>query len=200
MYSKCTIIVCLMAMSTGVYGQEPAPPAGGIQGMPGMPGMEGMNMGGMSGATNDLFVMAGSDFDRPGLVPKANYSVGIGHMFGFLKKDPLGDELTFSYMYENSGSHGFLHTGFGEHTASAGVMRNFAIPRTKKVTLYTWIQTGITTFTGNDHLLNRLDSSVSLGAVVHFHRHSSVWIQESYGKVVTMPWFTTASVGYGWSW
>ncbi len=28
-------------------------------------------------------------------------------MFGFLKKDPFGDELTFGYMYENSGTHGF---------------------------------------------------------------------------------------------
>jgi hypothetical protein len=180
-------VVC----SAAVYGQE----SGGA--MPGMPGME---MGAMSGASNDFFAMAGSDFDRPGLVPRANYSVGIGHMFGFLKKNPFGDELTFSYMYENAGSHGFLHTNDGEHTESAGVMRNFAIPKTRRVTAYTWLQTGITTFTGNVRLLNRLDSSVALGAIVHFNRHSSVWIQESYGKVVTMPWFTTTAIGYGWSW
>ena len=191
MYSKYVLIGLLMTVAwAAVYGQESG----------GMPGMTGMNMDAMSGATNDFFVMAGSDFDRPGLLPRANYSAGIGHMFGFLKKDPFGDELTFSYMYENSGSHGFLHTRFGEDTESAGVMRNFAIPRTKKVTAYTWIQTGITTFTGNDHLLNRLDSSASLGAILHLHRHSSVWIQESFCKVVTMPWFTTAAIGYGWSW
>jgi hypothetical protein len=77
---------------------------------PGMAGMPGMDMGGSSGTANDLFVMSGSDFDRPGLLPRANYSIGIGHMFGFLKKDPLGDELTFGYMYENSGTHGFLQT------------------------------------------------------------------------------------------
>ncbi len=192
MYSKCVLIGLLVAVSrAAVYGQEPTG---------GMPGMSGMNMDGISSTANDLFVMAGSDFDRPGLVPRANYSVGIGHMFEFLKEDPFGDELTLSYMYENSGYHGFLHTRYGEHTESAGVMRNFAIPRTKILTAYTWIQTGITTFTGNDRLLNRLDSSVSLGAIVHFHRHSSVWIQESYGKVVTIPWFTTTAIGYGWSW
>jgi hypothetical protein len=36
--------------------------------------------------------------------------------------------------------------------------------------------------------------------MIHFNRHSSVWLQESYGKVVTVPWFTTASIGYTWSW
>ena len=97
-------------------------------------------------------------------------------MFRLLKNDPIGDELTRSYMYENSGSHGFLNTSFGEHTESAGLIRNFRIPGTKAITAYTWIQTGVTTFTGNNHLLNRLDSSVSQGAILHLHRHSSVWI------------------------
>jgi len=63
--------------------------------------------------SNDLFIMFGSDFVRPGLAPKANYNIGLGHTFGFLKKDPIGDELTFGYTYENAGSHGFLHTPFG---------------------------------------------------------------------------------------
>ncbi len=109
--------------------------------MPGMPGMAGMNMGDSTSAMNDLFVMAGSDFNRPGLVPRANYSLGIGHMFKLLKKNPLGDEVTFSYMYENSGSYGFWHTSFGEHTESAGLMKNFRLPRTKLVTGYGWAQT-----------------------------------------------------------
>jgi hypothetical protein len=108
-------------------------------------------------------------------------------MFGFLKKDPFGDELTFGYMYENSGSHGFLHTPFGEHTESVGVMKNFPLPATKRLTGYTWIETGITSFTGNARLQNRLDSSLSLGAIVHFSRHSSAWIQESYGKSCNGP-------------
>jgi hypothetical protein len=186
------LAINLFTASTAVYAQE-TPPAG-------MPGMPGMAMGGSSGATNDLFVMLGSDFDRPGALPRANYSIGIGHMFGFLKKDPFGDELTFSYMYENSATHGFLHTAFGEHTESAGLMKNFPLPLTKRLTGYTWIQTGITSFTGNASLQNRLDSSLALGAIFHFNRHSSVWVQESCGKVVTVPWFTTSSIGYGWSW
>jgi hypothetical protein len=165
-----------------------------------MPGMPGMAMGGPSGTTNDLFVMAGSDVDRPGTLPRSNYSIGIGHMFDVLKKNPFGDELTFGYMYENSGTHGFLHTGFGEHTESLGVMKNFPLPATKRLTGYTWIQTGITSYTGNARLENRLDSGLSVGAIFHWNRHSSIWIQESYGKVVTVPWYTTSSIGYGWSW
>jgi len=42
--------------------------------------------------STDLYIMLGSDFDRPGLLPKANYNIGIGHTFGFLKKDPFGDD------------------------------------------------------------------------------------------------------------
>ena len=153
-----------------------------------------------SGTSTDLFVMFGSDFDRPGLLPRANYNIGIGHTFGFLKKDFFGDELTFAYTYENSGTHGFLHTAFGEHTESVGLMKNFPLPATKVVTGYTWIQMGITSYTGNAQVLNRLDSGLSLGAIVHFNDHNSIWIQESYSKVVTVPWYTTSSIGYTWSW
>jgi len=194
------LAIHLFNVPTALYAQESTPPPSGMPGMAGMPGMPGMpGMGGPSAANNDLFVMLGSDFDRPGLLPRANYNIGIGHMFGFLKKDPFGNELTFGYMYENSGTHGFLHTAFGEHTESVGVMRNFPLPA-KHLTGYTWIQTGLTSFTGNPRLQNRLDSSVSLGAILHLGRHSSIWIQESYGKVVTLPWFITSSIGYGWSW
>jgi hypothetical protein len=93
-----------------------------------------------------------------------------------------------------------LHTAFGEHTESVGLMKNFPLPAAKRLTGYTWVQTGLTSFTGNARVQNRLDSSLSLGAIVHLKRHSSFWIEESYGKVVTVPWFTTTSVGYGWSW
>jgi hypothetical protein len=153
-----------------------------------------------AGTSTDLFVMFGSDFDRPGLLPRANYNIGIGHTFGFLKKDPFGDELTFGYTYENAGTHGFLHTTFGEHTESAGVMKNFSLPGTKIVTGYTWIQSGITSYTGKAQVQNRLDSGVSLGAIVHFNDNNSIWIQESYSKVVTVPWYTTSSIGYTYSW
>jgi hypothetical protein len=98
------------------------------------------NVGTPGGTSTDLFVGLGSDFDRPGLLPRANYDIGIGHTFGFLKKDPVGDELTFAYTYENAGTHGFLHTDFGEDTESVGVMKNFALPKVKLVSGYTWIQ------------------------------------------------------------
>jgi hypothetical protein len=152
------------------------------------------------GTSTDLFVMMGSDFDRPGLLPRANYNIGIGHTFGFLKKDPFGDELTFGYTYENSGTHGFFYTGYGEHTESAGVMKNFPLPKTTVVSGYTWIQSGITSYTGRGPVQNRMASGVSLGAIVHFNRSNSIWIQESYSKVVTVPWYTTTSIGYTYSW
>jgi len=152
-----------------------------------------------SSTSTDYFVMIGSDFDRPGLLPRANYNIGVGHTFGFLKKDPIGDELTFAYTYENSGTHGFFHTINGEHTESAGVMKNFALPKTKVLTGYAWLQSGMTSYTGAAKVQNRLDSGVSLGAIVHFNDHHSIWIQESYSKVVTIPWYTTFSIGYTYS-
>ena len=150
--------------------------------------------------STDLFVMAGSDVDRPGLLPRANYNIGIGHTAGFLKKDPIGDELTFAYTYENAGTHGFLHSGYGEHTEQIGVMKNFSLPKTQTWTGYTWIQSGVASYTGYSHVLNRLDTGLAIGAIVHLSYHSSIWIQETYSKVVTVPWYTTGSVGYTFSW
>jgi hypothetical protein len=154
----------------------------------------------MSGTSTDFFLMPGSDFDRPGLVPRANLNIGIGHTFGFLKKDPVGDELTFAYTYENAGTHGFFHTNFGSHTEALGVMKNFGLPKTKVVTGYTWIQAGLTSFTGNAHVENRFYDGEALGAAIHFNDHNGIWIQESYNKIPTVPWYTTTGIGYTWSW
>ena len=152
-----------------------------------------------SGTSTDLYIMLGSDFDRPGLLPKANYNIGIGHTFGFLKKDPIGDELTFAYTYEDAGP-GFWHSDFGSHTESVGVMKNFGLPKTKVVTGYTWIQVGITSFTGFPHVENHFYNGESFGAVIHFTGHHSIWIQESFNKILTTPWYTTTSIGYTRSW
>jgi hypothetical protein len=153
-----------------------------------------------SGTSTDLFLMPGSDFDRPGLLPRANLNIGIGHTFGFLRRDPIGDELTFAYTYENAGSHGFFHTSFGSHTEALGVMKNFAIPHTKLVTGYTWIQAGLSSFTGYAHVENRFYDGEALGAAIHFNDHNGIWIQESYNKIPTVPWYTTTGIGYTWSW
>ena len=176
---RISIVPVLLLVAGGAFAQEP--PAD-------------------SGTSNDLFVMFGSDLVRPGLLPKANYNIGLGHTFGFLKKDPFGDELTFAYTYENAGSHGFLHTDFGSHTEALGLMKNFGLPHTKRVTAYTWIQGGITTLTGTPAIENRFYDGEALGAIVHFNDHHSIWIQESYNKIVTIPWYTTASIGYTRSW
>jgi hypothetical protein len=153
-----------------------------------------------SSTSTDFFVMPGSDFDRPGLVPRANLNIGIGHTFGFLKKDPLGDELTFAYTYENAGTHGFFHTDFGSHTEALGVMKNFGLPKIKTVSGYTWIQAGLTSFTGNAHVENRFYDGEALGAVIHFNDHNSIWVQETYNKIPTVPWYTTTGIGYTRSW
>ena len=153
-----------------------------------------------SGTSTDLFVMFGSDFVRPGLVPRANYNIGLGHTFKFLNKNPIGDEITFAYTYENAGSHGFLHTDFGSHTDALGLMKNFNIPGLKRVSGYTWIQGGLSSFTGNPSVENRFYDGESLGAIIHFTDHHSIWIQETYNKIVSIPWYTTTSIGYTRSW
>jgi len=152
-----------------------------------------------SGTTTDVFVMLGPDFDRPGAVAKGNYNVGVGHTFGFLKKSPIGDEVTFAYTYENAGP-GFWHSAFASDTESVGIMKNFALPGTQRVTGYTWIQIGLTSFTGGSQAQNRFYDGESLGAIVHLNEQNSIWIQETYNKIVTVPWYTTTSLGYTWSW
>jgi hypothetical protein len=181
------LIACLalVIMPAAVaFGQSTPPPAGEM---------------GDTGTSTDFYIMMGSDFVRPGLVPKANYNIGIGHTFGFLKKDPIGDELTFAYTYEDGGG-GFWHSQFGSHTESFGVMKNFGLPKTKVVTGYTWIQGGISTFTGDPKLQNHFYDGESLGAVIHFDNRNSIWIQETFNKIISVPWYTTTSIGYTRSW
>lgn len=156
-------------------------------------------MSGMSGTSTDAFVMLGSDFDRPGLLAKANYNIGVGHTFGFLKNDPLGDELTLAYTYENCGP-GFWHSSLASDTESLGIMKNFGLPRLERVSAYTWVQIGVTSFTGGPIVQNRFYNGESLGAIIHVDRSNSIWVQETYNKVVTVPWYTTTSIGYTRSW
>jgi hypothetical protein len=186
--------ICVAVILSSLTGTTRAQMAGSAVKTPATPASES------PGTSTDLFLMFGSDVDRPGLLPRANYNIGIGHTFAFLKKDPVGDELSFAYTYENSGSHGFLHTNNGEHTETAGIMKNFGIGSLQTVSGYTWIQGGITSYTGNLRVQNRLASGLSLGAIIHCSRRSSIWVQESYNKVVTVPWYTTASIGYTFSW
>lgn len=177
------VSACAAQQTADQQTQQAAAPAGGEE----------------SGTSTDLFVMLGSDFVRPGLDAKANYNIGIGHTFGFLHKDPIGDELTFAYTYEDAGS-GFWHSQYGSHTESFGVMKNFGLPKTKVVSAYTWVQIGISSFTGNAHVENHFYDGESLGAVVHFNLHNSIWIQETFNKIVSTPWYTTTSIGYTRSW
>lgn len=156
--------------------------------------------------TTDIFVMAGSSFVRPGLAAKANYNIGIGHQFSFFRKDDsvkgtvaklIGDELTASYTYENGGS-GFFHSNFASHTETIGVMNNLPLP-VKNTTLYLWPQIGITSMAGGSAVLNRLSGSYSVGVAYHVTPKHAVWVQESFNKVATVPWYTSTTIGYAYS-
>jgi hypothetical protein len=198
MWVRAPWLVLLPMVVRGLASPQTTPPDNPPEASPSQ--AESSQSGAESGPSTDFFVMFGSDFDRPGLVPRANYNIGLGHTFGFLKKDPLGDELTFAYTYENAGDYGFLHTPNGSHTEALGIMKNFGLPKTKRVTGYTWIQGGITTMTGYPAVLNRFYDGEALGVIVHFSDRNSIWIQEMYNKIVTVPWYTTASIGYTRSW
>lgn len=151
-----------------------------------------------SAQSTDVFVMFGTDVTRPDHSLKANYNIGVGHTFVSLSKSRFGqifgDEPTFSYTYENGGS-GFFHSGIGSHTESVGLMKNLS-PIGNKVTFYLWPQVGVTSMTGGAKVQNRLFGSYSVGASIHVAAKSSIWIQESYNKVATIPWYTSSSIGY----
>ena len=146
----------------------------------------------------DVTVFVGSDFVRPGLLPRANLSVAVGHSFKFLRRNPLGSKLTFGYTYENTGTHGFFHTSFGEHTEQLGLLRDIKLGHQERFSAYTIVQAGLSSLTG-DRVQNRFSTSPGVGFVTHLSRSQSLWLQELYNKVVTVPWYTVSSVGYTYS-
>ena len=146
----------------------------------------------------DVTVFIGSDFIRPDLVPRANLAFAVGHSFHFLRHDPLGAKLTFAYTYENTGTHGFIHTRFGEHTEQLGLLRDIKLGHSKRFSAYTIVQAGLSSLTG-DAVQNRFSTSPGGGLIVHFTRSRSLWFQELYNKVDTVPWYTVSSVGFTYS-
>ena len=146
----------------------------------------------------DLTIFLGSDFLRPGLLPRANLTFAVGHSFKFLRRNPLGSKLTFGYTYENTGTHGFFHTQFGEHTEQLGLLRDIRLGHQERLSAYTIAQAGLSSLTG-DRVQNRFSTSPGAGLIAHFSRSQSLWLQELYNKVVTVPWYTVSSVGYTYS-
>jgi hypothetical protein len=122
--------------------------------------------------------------------------IGVGHTEKFLKKDPFGDELTASYTYENGGNHGFFHSGNGSHTETLGLMKNFSVPFVdNKVTFYTWPLIGVTEMTGNPKVQTRLYLGFGFGAVVHLNNHFSIWVQETWNKVIGFDGYPSTNIG-----
>jgi hypothetical protein len=147
----------------------------------------------------DFTLLVGSDFVRPGSLPRANLSLGMGHTFDVLEKDPLGRGVTFGYAYENTGTHGFFHTNFGEHSELLGQMRDFRVWKKHHITGYNWLQGGISSLTGDTKVHNRFSWNETLGVKFHLNRFNAIWVEETYNKVVTVPWYTVTSVGYTYS-
>ena len=54
--------------------------------------------------------------------------------------------------------------------------------------------------TGNAFVQNRFYDGESLGGIIHLTDHHSIWIQETFNKIATVPWYTTTSIGYTRSW
>ena len=147
----------------------------------------------------DFTVYVGSDFIRPGGLPRANLQFAVGHRFDSILKDPLGSVLVFNYAYENAGTHGFFHTQFGSHSEDLGVMRDFHISEKHHVSGYNLLQAGISTLTGDTELHNHFNFNENVGVKFHINRFNAIWVQETYNKVVTVPWYTVTSVGYTYS-
>jgi hypothetical protein len=147
----------------------------------------------------DITLLVGSDFVRPGSLPRVNLSLGVGHDFEALKKDPLGSGVTFGYAYENTGTHGFFHTNFGEHSELLGQMRDFHLSRKHHIAAYNWLQGGISSLTGDTKVHNRFSFNETVGVKFHLNRFNAIWVEETYNKVVTVPWYTVTSIGYTYS-
>ena len=147
----------------------------------------------------DFTIYAGSDFVRPGGLPRANLQFAIGHRFEWLLKDPLGSVLVFNYAYENAGTHGFFHTQFGSHSEDLGVMRDFHISEKHHVSGFNLLQAGISSLTGGPTVDSHFNFNENVGVKFHINRFNAIWVQETYNKVVTVPWYTVTSIGYTYS-
>lgn len=146
---------------------------------------------GAQSPTTDIYLMPGSDVVRPGNLPRVNLNIGVGHMVG-------SNEVTAAYTYENAGSHGFWHSNQGAHTEAIGLMRSLNLGNTWA--LYGWQQGGITSITGNKvGIQNRMYLGSSLGLIYHITVHHGIWLQETYNKVSTVPWYTSTNIGYVFS-
>jgi len=146
----------------------------------------------------DFTVYVGSDFVRPGGLPRANLQFALGHRFESILKDPLGSVLVFNYAYENAGTHGFFHTQYGSHSLDLGDMRDFHISREHHISGYNLLQAGVSILTGPT-ASNHFNFNENVGVKFHINRFNAIWVQETYNKVVTVPWYTVTSIGYTYS-
>jgi len=144
----------------------------------------------------DIFGSVGSDFT---LMPRANYTVGIGRKFQ-LKPNPKKKvrwELVGTYSYENNGNHGFLHTAFAAHTEALGVVRSIHLPG--RFTSFIMTRGGATTYTGQDKDPKSFFSTTG-GVGMHIHYRYTLTATETISKVDTVPVYYTTGLAltHGW--
>ena len=77
-------------------------------------------------------------------------------------------------------------------------MKNFTIPKLvnkDKVSFYSWPLIGVTSLTGNKHVENRLYLGYGFGAVYHINGHLSIWVQETWNKVLGFEGYPSTNIG-----
>ena len=144
----------------------------------------------------DIFGSVGSNFT---LVPRANYTVGLGRKFQ-LKRNPekkVRWELVGTYSYENNGNHGFLHTSFASHTEALGVVRSIHVPG--RFTSFIATRGGATTYSGQDKDPKTFFATTG-GLGMHIHYRYTLTATETITKVETVPYYLTTGLAltHGW--
>jgi hypothetical protein len=147
----------------------------------------------------DFIPTPGSDSDRPGLAPTANLNIGIGHTFRLLKKAPLVTNLCspIDRKVQNPRVVLQLQLAF-DRAQKLGVMKNFNLSKTEVVTGYMRQASAVS------RAMTRLRiffcDGESSGTVIHLNAQKTMWVQETYIKIPTVPWSTTTGIGFIWSW
>ena len=142
----------------------------------------------------DIFGSFGSTF---GLVPRANYAVGIGEKFQFKPGPKRRNEIMFTYSYENNGNHGFLKTVYSAKTSSIGYQRSIHLPG--RFTSFANVRSGATMYGGVDRDPKAFIAG-SYGLGMHIAYRYTLTVTETVSKVATRMPYNTTGIGLSHNW
>jgi hypothetical protein len=143
----------------------------------------------------DLFGAFGSDVMNS---PRANYTLGIGRSFDWMKHLHIGDEVTLTHTYENNGNHGFLKTVYAAHTTALGVVKYVRVPDSR-FTSFVAVHAGETSYSGMNRGAKAFVSGTG-GVGYHVRPRWTVSLNETYTKVETSPTYFTSGIGLSHGW